>query len=168
MEIHRFDVMKSEFRNPKYCLLSVPRCRWQMPSWASWALRGCPTCQPDRRWLRASDFGFLSAFGISDFGFVQSLVSPKPSIHDGSFQNENYCRLPVSLSSGNWAQGRLIGFGAKSGAEQPVSFEALNEFVAVNDRFGDRAQDIRIGLDLRIQVTGQACKIVERTTKTFD
>ena len=49
-----------------------------------------------------------------------------------------------------------------------MSFEALNEFVAVNDRFGDRAQDICIGLDLRIQVAGQGCKIVERTTKTFD
>jgi len=49
-----------------------------------------------------------------------------------------------------------------------VSFEALNEFVAVNDRRGNRAQNICIGLDLRIQIAGHAREIVERTAKVFD
>ena len=93
---------------------------------------------------------------------------PKPSIDDGSFQNEDCCRLPVPPLSRNWAQRRLIGFGAKRGSEQPVSFEALNEFVTVDDRIRDRAQHICIGLDLRIQVAGHAREIVERTAKILD
>ena len=70
MEIQRFGVMNSEFRknseirNPKYCLTSVPRCLWQMLSRVSWAFPGLANAPTGRRWLRASDFGFLSAFGI--------------------------------------------------------------------------------------------------------
>jgi len=100
MEIHRFGVMKSEFRksksevsvhppqylrtnwtHPQYCYGGRgPHCRWQMPSRASWVFAGLPNVPID------AGFGLRVSFGIRylAFGFAQSLVSPKRSIHDGS------------------------------------------------------------------------------------
>ena len=57
---------------------------------------------------------------------------------------------------------RLIGsLGLERGAQQPVTFEALHEFVRVNDSRGDCAKDIRIALHLRVQIARNARKIVE-------
>jgi len=70
MEIHRFGLMKSEFRNPKserspksespkYYLPSVPRCRWPMPP-------------------PASGFGLRVSFGIRHSEFSNRLFSRNP------------------------------------------------------------------------------------------
>src|SRR5207247_9163083 len=57
---------------------------------------------------------------------------------------------------------RLIGcLGFERGAQQPVAFEALHQFVRVNDRGGDFAEDIRVALHLRVQVARDVGKIVE-------
>jgi hypothetical protein len=60
---------------------------------AFWCSRDCLTRQPiDAGFgLRTSVF-----FRHLDFGFVQSLISPRLSIHDGSIQNENCCWMAVS------------------------------------------------------------------------
>jgi hypothetical protein len=56
--------MPKEFRNPNPFLAPVPHGRRQTPSRAFWAFPGLPNVPTDRCWLRASDFGILSAFGI--------------------------------------------------------------------------------------------------------
>ena len=42
-----------------------------------------------------------------------------------------------------------------------MAFEALNQFVRVNDRGGDFAEDIRVALHLRVQVARDVGQIVE-------
>jgi len=65
IQIQQLEIRKnSEIQNPKYCFPAVPRCRWQMPSGACGVFPWLPNAPTDRPWLRASYFGFLSAFGI--------------------------------------------------------------------------------------------------------
>ena len=87
--------MKSEFRKSKSERIPKSKIRSiaPYPSRAAdgrclMGFLGAPGLPnvPTRSTL-ASGFGLRVSFGIriSDFGFVQSLVSPKPSIYDGSF-----------------------------------------------------------------------------------
>src|SRR5437667_2900000 len=124
-----------------------------MPSRASWAFPGLANAPTGRRWLRASDFGFLSSFVIrhSSFGFAPSLVSPKPAIYDGSFPNESCLEAGgYSGAAGlagaaslvvNAARGSTAGRGPEGAAEIPTGGRAgCPEHISTQKGFSPRAR----------------------------
>jgi hypothetical protein len=62
---------------------------------------------------------------------------------------------------------RISVLGAEGGAQEPVTLEALNEGVGIDDHPGDLPQDVRVDLHLAVQVAGQVGQVVQRAAQVF-
>ena len=47
-------------------------------------------------------------------------------------------------------------------------FETLDELIGMNNGFGDGAEEIRISLDLAVQVAGHVCQVVQGATEVLN
>ena len=58
---------------------------------------------------------------------------------------------------------RCLGFERRT--QQPVPFQSLNEIVRIGDGFGNSTQQVRVRLDLRVQVAGDVGEIDEQRVR---